>query len=297
MPRGDITAGEIYQDRELLNRLGYGIFDVNFGSNSVGFENVKDFTYVVAPDQDPRLYRRRVFDLTGRYFPSDLAKAIWNKLIDHKWVLSEKLGHEVSLQAAAVDWMEHYSQGFLKEWTFNQTVIPGRIRTRKEPRKGLLSLVTGLVMPDVKQLLDAGFTVTDVIKAGVHQTFNNRVWRTVAKKAKRRVLFPIPFISSLYLRPQPKVKVKSKKEEGYFAVDKLPSDVKHDGLYYVRLIATMTGHEPQTSEEAEKLWCEILEHKWYMSEREGSDVGIQAAAIDYFRRLKLMETYETGDEV
>jgi Domain of unknown function (DUF4032) len=305
MPRGDITAGEIYEDRELLNRLGYGIFDVNFGSSSIGFENIKDFTYVVAPDEDPRLYRRRVFDLTGRYFPTNLAKAIWNKLVDHKWVFSEEAGHEVSLRAAAEDWMERYSQGFLKEWTFNQpdNAIPGRIRNRKEPRKGWLGLVTGLVMPDFKQLLDAGFTVKDVIKASVEESFNNKVWRNVkklndrAERKNRHLAFPIPFISSFYLRPSLKPKHRQNKDQNFFAVEKLPSEDRQDGLYYVRLIANMTGHEPQTPEEAENLWCEILEHKWYMSEREGRDVGVQAAAIDYFRRLNLMQAYETGDEL
>src|SRR5689334_1947317 len=104
MARGDITAGEVFEDREMLERLGYGIFDVAWGKSGVGFENVRDFSYVVADDKDPKIYRRKVFEMLGRYYDNGLAKAMWNKFIDHKWVLSERAGHEIDLQTAAQDW-------------------------------------------------------------------------------------------------------------------------------------------------------------------------------------------------
>ena len=37
--------------------------------------------------------------------------------------------------------------------------------------------------------------------------------------------------------------------------------------------------------EAEALWPSLLEHKWYVSERLGRDVGLHVAAVDYFENV------------
>jgi len=34
--------------------------------------------------------------------------------------------------------------------------------------------------------------------------------------------------------------------------------------------------------DAERVWPEILDHKWYLSERVGRDVGLRVAVVDYF---------------
>jgi hypothetical protein len=34
--------------------------------------------------------------------------------------------------------------------------------------------------------------------------------------------------------------------------------------------------------DAERVWPEILDHKWYLSERIGRDVGLLVALVDYF---------------
>ena len=39
--------------------------------------------------------------------------------------------------------------------------------------------------------------------------------------------------------------------------------------------------------EARRLWPAVLEHKWYMSERLGRDVGMRVASIDYFENVRL----------
>lgn len=38
--------------------------------------------------------------------------------------------------------------------------------------------------------------------------------------------------------------------------------------------------------EAQEVWPQVLEHKWYMSERLGRDVGLRAAAADYFENVR-----------
>ena len=38
--------------------------------------------------------------------------------------------------------------------------------------------------------------------------------------------------------------------------------------------------------EAQEIWPRVLEHKWYMSERLGRDVGLRVAALDYFTNVR-----------
>ena len=41
-----------------------------------------------------------------------------------------------------------------------------------------------------------------------------------------------------------------------------------------------------TPAEAREVWPQVLEHKWYMSERLGRDVGLRVAAVDYFTNVR-----------
>jgi transitional endoplasmic reticulum ATPase len=42
-----------------------------------------------------------------------------------------------------------------------------------------------------------------------------------------------------------------------------------------------------TTAEAQAEWPRLLEHKWFVSERLGRDIGLRAAAIDYFENVRL----------
>src|SRR6476469_2636497 len=95
---GDINASQVLADRTLLNRLGYGIFDLEWGSSGYGFENVHDFSYVIAPDLDPKIYRHKVFEMTGHYYNNTLAREIWYQLLEHKVKLSREAGREIALK-------------------------------------------------------------------------------------------------------------------------------------------------------------------------------------------------------
>jgi hypothetical protein len=37
--------------------------------------------------------------------------------------------------------------------------------------------------------------------------------------------------------------------------------------------------------EAPELFCQVLEHKWYLSEKAGKDVGLEAASHDFIERF------------
>lgn len=38
--------------------------------------------------------------------------------------------------------------------------------------------------------------------------------------------------------------------------------------------------------QAARVWARIREHKWYISERMGRDVGLRVAAIDFFENIE-----------
>jgi hypothetical protein len=43
-------------------------------------------------------------------------------------------------------------------------------------------------------------------------------------------------------------------------------------------------------------WPRVLEHKWYVSERLGRDIGPRAAAVDYFENVRLPRNTRTGQK-
>jgi hypothetical protein len=47
-------------------------------------------------------------------------------------------------------------------------------------------------------------------------------------------------------------------------------------------------------EEARAEWPRVLEHKWFVSERLGRDVGLKVAALDYFENVRLPRHRRTG---
>ena len=53
-----------------------------------------------------------------------------------------------------------------------------------------------------------------------------------------------------------------------------------------RLLNRLSGARLSAAE-ARALWPRVLEHKWYVSERLGRDVGLKVAAIDYLENVRL----------
>lgn len=58
----------------------------------------------------PASRRRKLKELTGVKLPETQAEAVWPRLLEHKWYLSEKLGRDVGLRVAAVDYLENVEQ-------------------------------------------------------------------------------------------------------------------------------------------------------------------------------------------
>jgi len=56
-----------------------------------------------------------IFEISGIKFDPDIAADIWPKILQHKWLMSEKLGRDVGLRTACIDFLENTDQA-LKEY-------------------------------------------------------------------------------------------------------------------------------------------------------------------------------------
>ena len=54
---------------------------------------------------------------------------------------------------------------------------------------------------------------------------------------------------------------------------------------YARELRRLAGVK-LPAREAEAVWSRLLEHKWYLGERLGRDVGLRVAAADYFENIE-----------
>jgi transitional endoplasmic reticulum ATPase len=56
-----------------------------------------------------------IFEISGTKFDPDIAADLWPKVLQHKWLLSEKLGRDVGLRTACIDFLENMDQA-IKEY-------------------------------------------------------------------------------------------------------------------------------------------------------------------------------------
>ena len=59
---------------------------------------------------EPEECMSKIFEISGAKFEPDLAFDLWPKILQHKWLLSEKLGRDVGLRVACIDFLENKEQ-------------------------------------------------------------------------------------------------------------------------------------------------------------------------------------------
>ncbi|MDA8172799.1 MAG: AAA family ATPase [Nitrospiraceae bacterium] len=63
----------------------------------------------------PETCVNKIFEISGTKFETDIAADLWQKILQHKWLMSEKLGRDVGLRTACIDFLENMDQA-LKEY-------------------------------------------------------------------------------------------------------------------------------------------------------------------------------------
>jgi SpoVK/Ycf46/Vps4 family AAA+-type ATPase len=66
----------------------------------------QEFTEFLAPE----LCASKIFEISGTKFDADTAAELWPRILQHKWLMSEKLGRDVGLRVACIDFLENMEQ-------------------------------------------------------------------------------------------------------------------------------------------------------------------------------------------
>jgi len=68
---------------------------------------VEEFMEIVTDIPSPEDCVLRIYEFSGHKVEPDVAGELWLKILQHKWLLSEKLGRDVGLRVACVDFIEN----------------------------------------------------------------------------------------------------------------------------------------------------------------------------------------------
>lgn len=66
-----------------------------------------EFVMVRLRRDESEVERRTLRKLSGVDVPADEARSLWPRILDHKWYMSERMGRDVGLRVAAIDFIEH----------------------------------------------------------------------------------------------------------------------------------------------------------------------------------------------
>ncbi|MDA8088619.1 MAG: AAA family ATPase [Nitrospiraceae bacterium] len=58
----------------------------------------------------PEACASKIFEISGARFEPEIARDLWQKILQHKWLMSEKLGRDVGLRTACIDFLENMDQ-------------------------------------------------------------------------------------------------------------------------------------------------------------------------------------------
>jgi SpoVK/Ycf46/Vps4 family AAA+-type ATPase len=64
----------------------------------------------VAENIEPESYASKIFEISGTKFETEAAADLWPKILQHKWLMSEKLGRDVGFRVACIDFLENVEQ-------------------------------------------------------------------------------------------------------------------------------------------------------------------------------------------
>ena len=65
----------------------------------------------------------KIFELSGVKFEPDIAQDLWGKILQHKWLLSEKVGRDVGFRTACIDFLENMEQAVVEYVTYKRRDI------------------------------------------------------------------------------------------------------------------------------------------------------------------------------
>lgn len=71
----------------------------------------------------PEVCTGKIFEISGTKFDPEIAVDLWPKILQHKWLLSERLGRDVGLRTACIDYIENMEQAHKEFMAYKRTEI------------------------------------------------------------------------------------------------------------------------------------------------------------------------------
>src|SRR3974390_309019 len=82
---------------------------INHPNTSEHSEEIKVNEYITE-SPSPDFCATTIFEINGTKFEPDIAADLWPRILQHKWLMSEKLGRDVGLRVACIDFLENMEQ-------------------------------------------------------------------------------------------------------------------------------------------------------------------------------------------
>jgi len=83
----------------------------------------------------PGVCSSKIFELSGSKFAPDVAVELWPKIIRHKWLISEKLGRNVGLRTACIDYLENMEQAHKEFMAYKRIDLLNEMGAQTASRK------------------------------------------------------------------------------------------------------------------------------------------------------------------
>ncbi|MFZ2447680.1 MAG: AAA family ATPase [Syntrophobacteraceae bacterium] len=77
----------------------------------------------------------KIFEMSGAKFEPDIALNLWEKILQHKWLMSEKLGRDVGSRTACTDFLENMEQALDEYLSYKRQDILNEMGARRIGRE------------------------------------------------------------------------------------------------------------------------------------------------------------------
>jgi len=74
-------------------------------------------------EMSPDMCAAKIFEISGEKFAPEIAADLWPKILQHKWLLSEKLHRDVGLRTACIDYIDNMEQAHKEFMTYQRKDI------------------------------------------------------------------------------------------------------------------------------------------------------------------------------
>ncbi len=87
------------------------------------------------PTPTPETCASTILEMSGAAFEPEIAAGLWSKILDHKWLLSEKVGRDMGLRTACIDFLENMEQAPDEYKTYKRKDILKQMGAQSVSRK------------------------------------------------------------------------------------------------------------------------------------------------------------------